>query len=225
MGFQLGQFGGTIERRCNLRLIVLRRFITSKLPGGIIINLNFPKSHIWREKASTIICRILLLNNSVLIGKAKFHRLLYFGQSGFASFVNASLAPTTPPISQAGFCIALFFTDIANGNKWQITFKHKRRHIKNGSFKGIHHELVNSNTHLWPNDVSSVGHCWELLLCILAVYRQVLCNFDRRTRRKNHRKGHRDSIIKSHIYYSNMPVYIMHVYIKINSVHLCHSAC
>lgn len=45
IGFQLGQFGDVTERRCNLRLIVLRRFI-SKLPGGMIINLNFPKSHI-----------------------------------------------------------------------------------------------------------------------------------------------------------------------------------
>lgn len=46
IGFQLGQFGDVTDRRCNLRLIVLRRFIISKLPGGMIINLNFPKSHI-----------------------------------------------------------------------------------------------------------------------------------------------------------------------------------
>lgn len=45
IGFQLGQFGDVTERRCNLRLIVLRRFIISMLPGGMIINLNFPKSH------------------------------------------------------------------------------------------------------------------------------------------------------------------------------------
>lgn len=49
IGFQLGQFGGMTERRCNLRLIVLRRFTVSKFPGGMIINLNFPKSHIWKS--------------------------------------------------------------------------------------------------------------------------------------------------------------------------------
>jgi len=46
IGFQSSQFGGMSEQRCNLRLIVPRRFMTSKLFGGIIINLNFPKSHI-----------------------------------------------------------------------------------------------------------------------------------------------------------------------------------
>lgn len=57
IGFQLDQFGGKMERRCSLRLIVLRRFITSKLFGGIIISLNFPKSHIWRS-IMIILCKL-----------------------------------------------------------------------------------------------------------------------------------------------------------------------
>lgn len=48
-GFQHGHFGAITERRCSQRLIVLRRLITSKLPGGMIISLNFPKSQIWKR--------------------------------------------------------------------------------------------------------------------------------------------------------------------------------